>query len=577
MILLTSPAKPGSSLSAQEAHRDRSSHSGTADGPVTFVDVARESGLTVENVWGGVEQKRYIIEAKGSGLAFFDYDHDGWLDIFVTNGVRFGETYTDANRPTSRLYRNRRDGTFEDVTVTAGLDRTGWQTGVSVGDYDNDGWDDLFCGFWGHDVLFRNNGDGTFREVTREAGLYDSEIRWSSGSVWLDFDRDGHLDLYVSRYIELDIDSLATPDGEGACLWKGIPVLCGPQGLPGGQDRLFRNKGDGTFEDVSLAAGILEPGPYFSITPVSYDFNRDGWPDIYVAVESQPSLFFVNQGDGTFEESGVIAGCAFSENGQEQAGMGIGVGDYDHDGWLDIFKTNFEHDVCNLYRNNGDGTFTDENALSGIGVNTRYVNWGAGFLDFDNDGWTDILLVTGHVYPSIEKHNLGISLKSPRVAYRNLGRGRFEDVSSRLGPGISQEFASRGCAFGDYDNDGDVDVVVLNMNDPLSLLRNDGGNRNNFIAIKLIGVDSNRSAIGALVRVLSDGISQIDEVHSGGSVMSQSDLRLHFGLGKSEKVELIEVKWPRSQKTETFRNVAANQFITIKEGEGILQLKEPGR
>lgn len=559
------PIEPSGPVSAANGPQAGDSPSG-----ISFVDVAREAGLTAVNVWGGVNEKKYIIEAKGNGLAFFDYDNDGYLDLYFSNGIRFDETYEEGSAPTSHLYRNRGDGTFLDVSPESGLARTGWQTGVCVGDFDNDGWDDLFAGFWGRSILFRNMGDGTFEDVTESAGLSRAGRRWASGCTWLDYDRDGRLDLYSAGYIDLDLDKVPAPTDNGPCFWKGLSVLCGPQGLPGENDLLFHNEGNGRFSDVSASSGISQAGPKYSITAVSYDFNNDGWPDIYVAVDSQASLLFVNQHDGTFREEGLIAGCAFSENGQVQAGMGIGVADYDGDGWLDIFKTNFQHDTCNLYRNTGGGNFTDVSSLAGLGTNIQYVNWGAGFADYDNDGWSDLFYVTGHVYPKVDDSELGIPFKTPRIVYRNLGDGRFQDVSSELGPGIDERFSSRGSAYGDYDNDGDIDVAVLNMNDPPSLLRNDGGNRNNWITLKLTGTDSNRSAIGARVRVVAGGHQQIDEVHSGGSVMSQSDLRLHFGLGKAETLDLIEITWPKSQSKETFPQVQANQFLKIEEGKGIV-------
>jgi hypothetical protein len=548
-----------------------STWSGSVESPVQFVNVAREAGLTTPNVWGGTDRKRYIIEAKGSGIAFFDYDQDGWLDVYLTNGTRFGETWAPGQEPTSHLYKNNRDGTFTDVTAKSGLGRTGWQTGVCVGDYDNDGWDDLFCCFWGHNILFHNNGDGTFTDVTRKAGLYDDRVRWGSGCTFLDYDRDGHLDLFVCNYIELDPKTTGSPGEAASCQWKGIPVMCGPRGLTGDTNVLYHNNGDGTFTDVSQKAGILKPGPRYSITAVSTDFDNDGWPDIYVAVDSEPSILFRNNHDGTFTDIAVMAGCAYSENGHEQAGMGVGVADYDCDGWFDIFKTNFADDTCNLYHNNGDGTFSDVTFASGIGINNQYVAWGCGFVDYDNDGWTDLIQVNGHVYPEIAGHEIGQTYKNPRLVYKNLGNGQFKDVSAAMGPGINEHYSSRGAAFGDFDNDGDIDVLVLNMNDVPSLLRNDGGNMQNWIKIKLIGTKCNRTAIGARVRVVTGNHSQIDEVRSGSSVMSQSDLRLHFGLGKSQTIELIEVKWPTTQKLERFTQVKSNQILTIREGSGIVQ------
>jgi enediyne biosynthesis protein E4 len=545
-----------------------------ATAPVTFVDVAREAGLNAPNVWGAADHKRYIIEAKGSGLAFFDYDHDGWLDIYLTNGTHLDANWPPGKAPTSHLYKNNRDGTFTDVTERSGLGRTGWQTGVCVGDYDNDGWDDLFCCFWGHNILFHNNGDGTFTDVTRKAGVYDEKFRWGAGCTWLDYDRDGNLDLFLCNYIKLDPAKAPAPDDPPTCQWKGIPVMCGPRGLPADTNVLYHNNGDGTFTDVSEKSGIMKPGPRYSITAVSCDFDNDGWPDIYVAVDSQPSILFHNNHDGTFTDIAVIAGCAYSENGHEQAGMGVAVGDYDCDGWLDIFKTNFADDTCNLYHNNGDGTFTDVTFSSGIGINNQYVAWGCGFLDYDNDGWPDLMQINGHVYPEIESRDIGQTFKNPRLLYKNLGNGKFKDVS-QAGPGISERFSSRGAAFGDYDNDGDIDALILNMNDLPSLLRNDGGNLQNWIKIKLIGTKCNRTAIGVRVRVVTGNHAQMNEVHSGTSVMSQSDLRLHFGLGKAQTVDVIEVKWPTTQKIERFTQVKVNQILTIREGSGMVEADKP--
>ena len=535
--------------------------------PVQFIDVAQKAGLNLPNVWGAVDHKRVIIETKGNGIAFFDYDNDGWLDIYMSNGNRLNTTWAPGTEPTTHLYKNNRDGTFTDVTERSGLKRTGWQTGICVGDYNNDGWDDLFCTFWGHNILFRNNGDGTFTDVTRQAGLAQEHGRWGTGCTFLDYDRDGHLDLFVCNFIKLDPDKPLSPQDMSFCQWKGIPTMCGPRGLPGDTDILYHNNGDGTFTDVSEKAGILKPGPRYSITAVSCDFDNDGWPDIYVAVDSQPSMMFQNNHDGTFTDVAVMAGCAYNDDGHEQAGMGIGIADYDCDGWLDIFKTNFADDTCDLYHNNGDGTFSDVSFTAGVGINNNYVAWGCGFIDYDNDGWSDIVQVNGHVYPEVDKYNFGETFKNPRLVYRNLGNGHFKDVSAEMGPGITERFSSRGAAFGDYDNDGGMDILVLNMNDLPSLLHNTGS-RQNWIKIKLIGTHCNRTAIGARARVVTGKHAQINEVISGGSVMSQNDLRLHFGLGSAETVDVIEIKWPTTQKTERFTNVKANQIITIREGAG---------
>jgi enediyne biosynthesis protein E4 len=546
-----------------------------AGSPVQFIDVAEQAGLKVPNVWGGVDKKRVILETKGSGLAFFDYDNDGWLDIYLTNGSRLDAHWPAGKAPTTHLYKNNRDGTFTDVTDKSGIGRSGWQTGVCVGDYDNDGWDDLFCTFWGHNILFHNNGDGTFTDVTTRAGLAHAHGRWGTGASFLDYDRDGHLDLFVCNFVQLDPDKPLSVDDASFCQWKGVPTMCGPRGLPGDTNILYHNNGDGTFSDVSEKAGILKPGPRYSITSVSYDFDNDGWPDIYVAVDSEPSIFFKNNHDGTFTDIAVMAGCAYNDDGHEQAGMGLGVADYDCDGWFDIFKTNFADDTCNLYHNNGDGTFSDLSFNSGVGINNTYVAWGCGFIDYDNDGWADIVQINGHVYPEIDKYNFGETFKNPRLVYKNLGNGRFKDVSSEMGPGITAHYSSRGAAFGDYDNDGGMDMLILNMNELPSLLHNVGGDKQNWIKLKLVGTKCNRTAIGARARVITGKHIQMDEVHSGTSVMSQSDLRLHFGLGNVDTIDAIEVKWPTTQKLERFTQVKANQILTIREGAGIVAAAKP--
>ena len=538
---------------------------------VQFIDVARQAGLTTPNVWGGIDHKRSILEAKGSGIAFYDYDHDGWLDIYLTNGNRLDTVWPAGQAPTAHLYKNNRDGTFTDVTQGSGLGITGWQTGVCIGDYDYDGRGGRFCCFWGQNRLFRNHGDGTFTDVTRQAGLLQDRVRWGAGCTFLDYDRDGHLDLFVCNYLHLEPESIPSADNTHFCQWKGVPILCGPRGLPGDTNLLYRNNGDGTFTDVSKAAGILKPGPRYSITAVSYDFNNDGWPDIYIAVDSEPSILFQNNHDGTFTDIAVGAGCAYSDGGHEQAGMGVAVADYDCDGRLDIFKTNFADDTSNLYHNDGNDTFTDVTFRAGTGINNSFVAWGCGFIDYDNDGWKDIVQVNGHVYPEIDAYHFGQTFKNQRLIYRNLGNGHFKDVSAQMGPGILERFSSRGAAFGDYDNDGGMDMLILNMNDLPSLLHNvGGGNAGNWIKLKLVGTTCNRTAIGARARITTGKHIQIDEVASGTSVMSQSDLRLHFGLGPVQTVDTIEITWPTTRKIEVFRNVKANQILTIREGHGIV-------
>ena len=551
---------------------------------IRFTDVAASAGLgSAVNVFGSVTEKNYLLEEMGGGVAFFDYDHDGWLDIFLVNGTSF-EGFPAGEEPTSYLFHNNRDGTFTDVTRDSGLTRTGWGQGCCVGDYDNDGYDDLFVTYWGKNVLYRNNGNGTFRDVSEEAGVAGDGRRWGAACCFLDYDRDGLLDIFVANYVNFDPDASPEPGGAESCWYNNIAVACGPQGFGGGTNILYRNNGDGSFEDVSEDAGIVNPrglaDPSFTKTnwrpvgsygmgAVAADFNNDGWPDIYVACDTAPSLLYRNNRDGTFSEIGVAAGCAFNEDGAAMAGMGVGVADYDGDGWLDIVRTNFSDQVTTLYQNNGDGTFYDASLQVGLGVNTKYLGFGAGFLDFDNDGWKDIFLANGHVYPVISGKKLHVTYEQRKILYRNRGNGRFRDVSRIAGPGITTPRVSRGCAFGDFDNDGRVDIVVNNLDDMPSLLRNETRNGNHWLMVKCIGTKSNRSAIGARVAVTTGTRVQIDEVMSGSSYYSQNDLRLHFGLGSARRADKLEVRWP-SGGTESFEAVTVNRVIRIKEGEGIV-------
>jgi enediyne biosynthesis protein E4 len=537
---------------------------------VSFKDIAHQAGLLSMCVFGGEKTKKWILETTGCGIAFFDYDNDGWLDIFQVNGTTLDGG--SGAPPTNHLYKNNRDGTFIDVTAAAGLTRTGWGQGVCIGDYNNDGWEDLFVTYWGQNVLYRNNGDGTFTDVTREAGLLQTgpRPRWNTGCCFVDYNRDGLLDLFVANYVDLDFDKTPAAGSGPFCQWKGIPVLCGPRGLPAGVNILYRNNGDGTFSDVSVASGVSLPRGHYGFTALTGDFDNDGWPDIYVACDGTPSLLFRNNHDGTFTEIGVKAGCAFNDDGKEQAGMGAAAGDYNCDGLLDIFKTNFSDDTATLYRNQGDGTFEDATFASGLGKNTQYLGWGCGFVDIDNDGWLDIFQANGHVYPDLEGTGANVPFREKKLLYRNLRNGRFEDISARAGNALSKPYSSRGVAFGDFDNDGDVDIVINNMHDPPVLLRNDGGNRNRWLQIKVQGTRSNRSGIGAKVIVKSGEHSQMDEVRSGGSYISQSDLRLHFGLGSMTKVDLVEVRWP-SGLVDRFTNVSTNQLIRVKEGQGLVK------
>lgn len=531
-----------------------------------FTDVAASAGLTAPTICGPVDHKDFILETVGCGVAFIDYDQDGWLDIFVLSGTRLTG---DTEGATNRLYKNNRDGTFTDVTAAAGLHRTGWASAVCVGDYNNDGFDDLFVTNWGQNALYRNNGNGTFTDVTEQAGLIHPQRRWGAGCTFTDIDRNGHLDLVVSTYLDFEPDRVSKPGAGNNCNWKGIPVNCGPKGLPPGRLYLYRNNGDGTFTDVSSQSGLDKCKGSYCMTVVAADFSNRGWPDIYVACDSTPSFLLQNNKDGTFTDVGMESGVALNEDGMEQAGMGVGVGDYNLDGNLDIFKTHFADDTDILYRNDGKGNFEDVTLRSGLGVETRYVSWGAGIADLDNDGWPDILFVTGSVYPEIEKKLPAYPYKSPRIVFRNLGNAKFEELIAEAGPGIAAAHASRGCAFGDFDNDGDVDAVIINLNQPPSLLRNDVSGDGHWLKVKLVGATSNRSAIGARITARYGAHIQAQEVLSQSSFYSCNDFRIHFGLGP-EKEATLEVRWP-SGKKEQFEKVEANQLVTIREAEGIVK------
>jgi enediyne biosynthesis protein E4 len=541
--------------------------------PVSLVDVAPRAGLIEPVIYGGVERKRYIIETNGCGVAFFDYDNDGWSDILLLTGTRL-EGFPKGREPTNRLYRNNRNGTFTEVTEKAGLRRGGWASAVCAGDYDNDGNEDLFITYWGQNVLYRNNGDATFADVTRKAGLAAGGTRWGSGCTFVDYDRDGKLDLFVANYLKFDLAAAPEP-GKGAdCTWKGVPVNCGPKGLPTDTNLLYRNNGDGTFRDVSEGSGIAKVRGRYSMTSTTTDFNDDGWPDIYVACDSTASTLYRNNKDGTFTDVALEAGCAYNEDGNAQAGMGVAVGDYNGDALLDIFKTHFSDDLPALYRNSGRHFFEDASRAAGF-EHTRHVEWGTGFADFDNDGRPDILIATGSVYPEVEKVFKEYPHRGPRLVYQNLGNGRFQDVTTKTGPGALSPKSSRGAAFGDFDNDGDVDVVVMNMNEPPLLLRNDYNDErrrgpNNWLGVKLTGTQSNRSAIGARVVVRVGPHVLAQEVTSQSSYYSHNDLRLHFGVGTSRKADQIEVRWPGG-RIETIKGVAVNQSVKIKEGVGVVK------
>jgi enediyne biosynthesis protein E4 len=536
-----------------------------------FVDVAKEAGLVLPVIYGEAYHKDYILETVGCGCAFFDYDNDGWMDIFLLSGSSMAGPPPGAS---NRLYKNNRDGTFTDVTEKSGLKFTGWASGVCVGDYNNDGWEDLFVTFYGQNKLYRNNGDGTFTDVTKEAGLEEAKTRWGAGCTFVDYNRDGHLDLFVSNYVQFDPAHISKPGENVYCNWKGVPVNCGPRGLPAGYHSLYRNNGDGTFTDVSMHAGVDKLRGSYGMTVVAADFDEDGWPDIFVACDSTPSFLLMNQHDGTFREEGVIRGVALSDDGMEQAGMGVGVGDYDLDGHLDIFKTHFTEDTEGLFHNNGKAEFENTTSSARVGTENRYICWGAGIIDLDNDGFPDLFMTAGSVYPEVEKTLPQYPYKNPRVVFRNLGNGTFEELIEEAGPGVAAVHASRGCAFGDFDNDGDIDILIVNMSEVPSLLRNDMRGNNHWLKVKLVGTKSNRSAIGARVLAHYGKKIQAQEVLSQSSFYSSNDPRLHFGLGAETSANL-DIRWPSGLR-ETFKAVHANQIITIKEGTGVAMGQKSG-
>lgn len=537
---------------------------GIRGGPfdVKFVNVTRQVGIAHHTVYGDMHKNRYLLETTGCGAAFIDYDNDGWLDVFLANGTRL-EPLPGDRAPTNRLYRNNGGETFQDVTEKAGLVRTGWAQGVCVGDYDNDGNDDIFISYFGSNALYRNNGNGTFTERAVKAGVATNHTRWGSGCAFLDYDLDGYLDLFVASYIDLDLKTAPLPE-TGPCLYKGLTVACGPPGLSGGVNALYRNNRNGTFTDVSEKAGVTKTNGTYGLGVLTLDYNNDRWPDIYVANDSAPAALYRNNKDGTFTDIGIEAGCAFSVDGKPQAGMGVSAGDYDHDGWLDIFKTNFSGDTSTLYRNTGKDGFDNVTFAAGLGANTRWLGWGCGFVDVDNDGWLDVFLVNGHVYPEVERLTTEAGYAQRKVLYRNLRNGRFEDASEKAGAAVIKPSPARGCAFGDYDNDGDVDMLINTVNSQAELLQCESNNKNNWIKIKTIGSRSNRNGIGARIKVVTEEGSQIDEVRSGGSYYSQNDLRAHFGLGRAQRVKLIEIQWP-SGRVDALNDVAANQTVVVKE------------
>jgi enediyne biosynthesis protein E4 len=572
VLSLAWPRRLKAASRPQEKSGGKEESAKNSDPGISFVNVARESGLKAKTIYGGEHKNKYLLETTGCGVAFYDYDNDGWLDIFLVNGTRL-EGLPAGSQPTSHLFRNNRDGTFTDVTFEAGVAHSGWGQGCCIGDYDNDGWDDLFVTYFGKNVLYHNNGNGTFTDVSEKAGVAGNGKRWNTGCAFVDYDRDGRLDLFVANYIDMDLATAPVPES-GPCLYKSVMVACGPPGLQGGKNILYHNNGDGTFSDVSEAAGIHNANGTYGLGVLTADFDNDGWPDIYVADDSTASALYQNKKNGKFQDIAIEAGCALSPDGKPQAGMGVSAADYDMDGNLDIVKTNFAGDTPSLYHNQGGANFEDATFTAGLGAHTQFLGWGCGFFDMDNDGWPDILICNGHVYPEVEQLKTEAGYAQRKLLYQNLHNGHFADISFQAGPGISDPSPSRGAAFGDFDNDGDIDVVVNCVNDYPQLLRCDSKLGNNWIKIRTIGTKSNRSGIGARIACVTQSPGepkphrQIDEVRSGGGYFSQNDLRVHFGLGKAEKVDLLEIRWPSGQ-VDTVKDVKANQVVYVKEGEGI--------
>jgi hypothetical protein len=529
-----------------------------------FIDVAEKSGLSMMNVFGGRDTKKYIIETTGTGVAIFDYDNDGWPDIFIVNGTTLDGT--PQKSPTNHLFRNNHDGSFTDVTVQAGLVGSGWGQGVCVGDYDNDGWEDIYVTYYGKNRLYHNN-KGVFTEVAETSGTAGTGKAWGTGCAFVDYDRDGFLDLMVANYVDFDLATAPVPGERASCVWKGVPVMCGPRGLAAAKNTLYHNLGNGKFEDVTNKAHIDKTSGHYAFSVATFDYDDDGWPDIYVACDSTASILYHNNRDGTFTDVAVSAGAAYNEDGREQAGMGATIGDYNGDGKLDIFKTNFSDDTSTLYRNNGNGTFDDVTFAAGLGLHTQYLGWGTVFFDFDNDGWPDLLLVNGHVYPEVDKQKLGSSYEEPRILYHNDGSGKFDDISAQAGTGITTPHAGRGLAVGDLWNDGKLSALISNMNAAPSLLVNQVRSPNHWVAIRTVGTKSNRDGIGARISVKSGARTLVDEVRSGSSYSSNNDMRVHFGLGTVPKIDWIDVRWP-SGLVERFEDVSSDRILTLKEGSG---------
>jgi len=534
--------------------------------PVRFADTAAKAGLASANISGSMTNKKYILEMNGSGVAFIDYNRDGYVDIFLVNGTQLGPP-SDTSQLISHLYRNNGDGTFSDVTHEAGLIGSGWGQGACVADVDNDGYDDLFVTYYGKNRLYHNNRNGTFTDIAGRAGVAGTDGRWNSGCAFIDYDRDGKVDLFVANYVDLgtNFSHVAKPGSGEYCQYKGIPIACGPRGLPAAVNYLYHNNGDGTFTDVSVSSGLRATEGHYALGVLTLDYDNDGWPDIYVACDSAASILYHNKRDGTFDDAGVASGLAYNEDGEAQAGMGVAALDYDHDGFLDVVKSNFSDDSPNLYHNNRDGMFSDRVFQAGMGRLRNLLGWGVVAADFDNDGWTDILMVNGHLTPEIDAAKSDSTYRQRKLLYRNLRDGRFEDVTVAAGLDATGLHSSRGAAAGDLSNDGRISVVVNELHERPSLLVPEMPPPNHWIGIQLVGTKSNRDGIGARVEVEVGGLRQIDEVRSGGSYLSQSDLRLHFGLGAIARVSRITIRWP-SGAIDRLSGIPADRHVVIEEG-----------
>jgi enediyne biosynthesis protein E4 len=532
-------------------------------GPL-FEDVAKRSGLTAPHI--SSPDKRYVIESMSGGVGLFDCDNDGKLDIVTINGSTV-DRYHDGGDPMITLYHQEPDGTFKDITKAAGLTRRGWGMGVAVADFDNDGWLDIYVTGYGSNVLYRNLGNCKFEDVTEKAGVRGGGF--STGAAWADYDRDGHVDLFVSRYVHVDINNLPEFGRDKFCRYKGVLVQCGPWGLQGESDLLYHNRGDGTFEEVSVRAGVHDSEGRFGLGVVWGDYDNDGWPDLLVANDAGANYLYHNNHNGTFSDVALLAGVALSGAGLEQGNMGVDFGDYNHDGWLDIVDTTFADQPKTLYRNLGHESFEDVSQTAQISqASLPYVAWGTGFVDFDNDGWPDILIANGHVYPQVDSIKEGARYRQPLFLHINKHDGTFEDASATSGLADLPMASSRGVAFGDIWNDGAIDALVLNVGEPPFLLRNHLANGNHWVEFKLEGTKSNRAAIGARLTIRSGKLVQFNEVRGGGSYLSQNDLRLHFGLGTNTKIDSIEISWP-SGRQEHLDSLAVDQIYTIEEGKGI--------